>query len=99
MQSGTVDRSFLAGFVARSQIIDCPLWAYEVRVTDCSGAGECAATCMVYVFTTDSAGRCTVANEALCFGCMACVSQCSASGVKEVPREERRHPAVADLLR
>jgi NAD-dependent dihydropyrimidine dehydrogenase PreA subunit len=91
--------SLLSGLAARSQLIDCPLWAYQVKVTRCSGVGECAAVCMVNVFRTDPAGRCVVANEALCFGCMACVSQCAENGVSVVPREARRYPTVEELLR
>jgi NAD-dependent dihydropyrimidine dehydrogenase PreA subunit len=97
----TVERTarFLEGLSARSQLIDCPLRAYEVVVTKCSGAGECGAACMVNVFTTDADGRCEVANEELCFGCMACVYQCSEGGVSVVPRDSRRYPSVEDLLR
>ncbi len=91
--------SLLAGLAARSQITDCPLRAYEVKVTRCSGVGECAAVCMVNVFSTDSSGRCTVVNEELCFGCMACVAQCADAGVVVQAREARRYPTVEDLLR
>jgi MinD superfamily P-loop ATPase len=92
-------QSFLSGLTARSQIIECPLWAYMVTVTKCSGIGECAATCMVGVFGTDAQGRCTVVNEALCFGCMVCVAQCAERGVIVEPREARSYPTVEDLLR
>ncbi len=91
--------TLLEGLTARSQLIDCPLNAYAVRVTKCSGIGECAAVCPVGVFGTDIRGRCTVLNEALCFGCMACVAQCAESGVIVQPRDTRRYPTVEDLLR
>jgi NAD-dependent dihydropyrimidine dehydrogenase PreA subunit len=91
--------SFFSGLAARSQIIECPLWAFQVSVTKCSGAGECASVCMVNVFKTDPGGRCVVANEELCFGCMACVNQCAEDGVTVEPREARRYPTVEDLLR
>ena len=91
--------SFLEGIAARSQLINCPLNAYSVRVERCSGIGECASVCPVGVFGTDSRGRCTVFNEALCFGCMACVAQCAEAGVTVGPREARRYPSVEDLLR
>ncbi len=89
----------LAGLGARSQIIECPLHAYAVTVTYCSGVGECAEVCPVGVFGTDAGGRCTVYNEELCFGCMACVAQCAENGVSVVPRDSRRYPSVEDLLR
>ncbi len=91
--------SFLEGLAARSQLINCPLWAYNVSVTRCNGAGECAAVCMAGVFGRDAEGRCTVVNEALCFGCMACVAQCAENGVSVRPREARRYPTVEELLR
>ncbi len=89
----------LEGLAVRAQTIDCPLWAYKVEVTKCSGAGECAAVCTVNVFVTDADGRCTVANEELCFGCMACVAQCAENGVEVEPRDARRYPSIEDLLR
>ncbi len=91
--------SLLEGLAARSQITDCPLRAFEVRVTRCSGVGECASVCMVNVFATDASGRCTVVNEELCFGCMACVAQCADAGVSVWARDARRYPTVEDLLR
>lgn len=91
--------TLLEGLAVRSQIIDCPLHAYTVRVSRCSGIGECAAACPVGVFGTDTGGRCTVYNEELCFGCMACVAQCTEKGVAVEPREARRYPSVEDLLR
>ena len=89
----------LEGLTARSQIIDCPLHSYTVTVTRCSGAGECSAICPVGVFGTSPEGRCTVLNEELCFGCMACVAQCAENGVAVVPRDARRYPSVEDMLR
>ena len=91
--------TLLEGLAARSQIIECPLHCYSVKVSHCSGLGECATACPVGVFGTDRRGRCTVLNEALCFGCMACVAQCAESGVVVAAREARRYPSVEDLLR
>ncbi len=89
----------LEGLAVRSQLIECPLHAYAVSVTRCSGVGECAESCPVGVFGTDAGGRCTVVNEELCFGCMACVAQCAEGGVSVRPRDSGRYPAVEDLLR
>lgn len=91
--------SLVEGLTARSQLILCPLHSFSVEVTRCNGVGECAATCPVGVFGTDSGGRCEVLNEELCFGCMACVAQCAERGVNVVPREARRYPSMDDLLR
>lgn len=91
--------TMLEGLSVRSQSVDCPLHAYTVEVARCSGGGECAETCPVGVFGTDLYGRCTVLNEALCFGCMACVAQCAEKGVRVETREARRYPSVEDLLR
>lgn len=91
--------SVLKGLGLRSQIIDRPLHAYTVEVSRCSGAGECAAVCPVGVFGTDALGRCTVSNEELCFGCMACVAQCAEGGVAVAPRDARKYPSVEDLFR
>jgi MinD superfamily P-loop ATPase len=91
--------TILEGLSLRSQIIVCPLHAYSVKVSTCSGAGECAAVCPVGVFGTDAAGRCVVFNEALCFGCMACVAQCAEKGVTVDQREARTYPSIDDLLR
>ncbi|MDG6982893.1 MAG: hypothetical protein JRM74_05505 [Nitrososphaerota archaeon] len=91
--------ALLEGLAARSQLIECPLHAYTVRVDRCSGAGECASVCPVGVFGTDHSGRCEVVNEVLCFGCMACVAQCADGGVAVASREARRYPSVDDILR
>jgi MinD superfamily P-loop ATPase len=91
--------SLWVGLAARSQVIECPFRAFQVTVSKCSGVGECAAVCMVGVFGRDSEGRCTVVNDELCFGCMACVAQCAEGGVSVVAREARRYPSVDDLLR
>jgi MinD superfamily P-loop ATPase len=91
--------TILEGLALRAQMVECPLHAYSVRVTKCSGVGECATVCPVGVFGTDSGGRCTVFNEELCFGCMACVAQCAEKGVMVEPRGARRYPTVEDLLR
>lgn len=87
------------GLALRSQIIECPLRSYSVKVSKCSGVGECAAVCPVGVFGMDSGGRCTVLNEVLCFGCMACVAQCAERGVTVTPRDARRYPSAEDILR
>lgn len=97
-RSGRVP-SFFEGLSARSQLIECPLNAYKVSVTKCSGIGECAAVCAVNVFGTDASGRCLVVKEELCFGCMACVAQCTEGGVNVGERDARRYPSVEDLLR
>ncbi len=91
--------TILEGLAVRAQLVDCPLSAYSVKVQRCSGIGECAAVCPVGVFGTDSGGRCTVYNQELCFGCMACVAQCAEKGVTVEPRELRRYPTAEDLLR
>ena len=91
--------ALLEGLTARSQIIECPLGAFSVRVTRCSGVGECALVCPVGVFGTDSGGRCTVFHEELCFGCMACVAQCAEKGVDVEPRSSRRYPTADEILR
>lgn len=91
--------TLLEGLALRSQIIECPLHSYTVEVSKCSGVGECAAVCPVDVFGTDTGGRCTVLNEELCFGCMACVAQCAEKGVTVTPRDVRNYPSVEDLLR
>ncbi|MDG7008689.1 MAG: hypothetical protein JRN06_10705 [Nitrososphaerota archaeon] len=91
--------TLLEGIAARSQLIVCPFHAYAVKVTRCSGVGECAAVCPVGVFGTDSRGRCEVVNEELCFGCMACSAQCADGGVTVSPRDARRYPTAEDLLR
>lgn len=91
--------AFFAGLAARSQTTDCPLGAFRVEVSWCSGAGECASVCEVGVFTTDAGGRCTVVHDELCFGCMACVSQCAENGVSVSPSDASGFPGVVDLLR
>ena len=80
-------------------MVDCPFHAYSVTVLRCSGAGECADACPVGVFGTESDGRCTVVNEELCFGCMACVAQCAEKGVRVEAREARRYPTAEELVR
>lgn len=91
--------SILKGVALRSQIIKCPLHAYTVTVTRCTGSGECAAVCPAGVFGTDALGNCVVFNEELCFGCMACVAQCADNGVAVAPRDARNYPSVEELLR
>lgn len=91
--------TLLEGLAVRAQLVECPLYAYSVKVTKCNGVGECAEACPVGVFGTDSGGRCTVYNPELCFGCMACVAQCAEKGVIVEPRDSRRYPTAEDLLR
>lgn len=91
--------TLLEGLTARSQLIECPLHAYTVKIAMCSGIGECSAVCPVGVFGTDTHGSCVVLNEELCFGCMACVAQCAEKGVRVEPREARRYPTPDDILR
>ena len=91
--------TLIEGLSVRSQILDCPLHSYTVRVLTCGGGGECAETCPVGVFGTDAYGRCTVYNEELCFGCMACAAQCAEKGVAVEARVARRYPTAQDLLR
>ena len=91
--------SILNGLAQRSQIVDCPLHAYTVRVSWCSGAGECASVCPVGVFGTDALGRCVAFYEELCFGCMACVAQCVEKGVVVEPRDARKYPSIEEVLR
>ena len=91
-------RSFLVGLAARSQIVELPLGAFRVKVNWCSGAGECATVCPVEVFGTSNKGSCKVVNEALCFGCMACVAQCSDAGVSVEPSARRRYPTPDAIL-
>ncbi len=57
--------SLLQGLAARSQIIECPLRAFQVTVTRCSGIGECAAVCMVNVFGKDTIGNGNVQRQQL----------------------------------
>jgi MinD superfamily P-loop ATPase len=78
---------FLQGLKARSSMIQCPLSSFKVTVEHCSGHGACADVCMVNVFKKNTHGKCIVANEDLCFGCMACVAQCSEKGVMVEPAE------------
>lgn len=78
----------MKGMAARSSMTDVPLGAYRVFVTRCNGRGECADVCVVDVFTKNGRGECTVVNEVLCFGCLACVAQCSEGGVRVIPSEK-----------
>ena len=51
------------------------------------------------VFESDPKGRCTVVNDFLCYGCMACVAQCLDGGVRITPRARPRVIDVDELLR
>lgn len=91
--------TLLEGLSVRSQLIECPLHAYTVTVSKCSGGGECAAICPVGVFGVDGLGRCVVVNKELCFGCLACVAQCAEGGVKVEERPAGTYPGIEDVLR
>jgi NAD-dependent dihydropyrimidine dehydrogenase PreA subunit len=91
--------AFFAGLARRSQLIECPLKAYVVKVLECNGDGDCVTACMVNVFAKDSDGKCVVVNDELCFGCMACVAQCLQNGVTVEPRDARKYPSVDEILR
>jgi MinD superfamily P-loop ATPase len=96
------NRSFsllLEGLTLRSELTDCPVDAFQVEVKTCSGNGDCSSVCMVQVFDTDSNGRCVVANESLCFGCMACVAQCLDHGVVITAKGTSEHLTIDELLR
>ncbi len=101
----TVDASnknytqLLEGLTTRSDLTDCPLGAFQVEVRNCNGNGDCASVCLVKVFETGSGGRCIVANEDLCFGCMACVAQCLDHGVVISTKDSRERLTVEELLR
>lgn len=93
------EESLLKGLGIRSTISDCPLNAFKVIVTKCSGEGECAAVCVVKVFKTGSKGECVVTNGALCMGCMACVAQCMDNGVTVIPNEPEEYVSMEELLK
>lgn len=83
----------------RTEVTDCPLGSFQVIVRACSGSGDCAAVCIVHVFETDENGRCTVMNSELCFGCTACLEQCSDNGVVIIPNKASEHLTVEELLK
>lgn len=87
------------GISARSSLTDCPLDAFEVIVTRCGGEGDCVNTCPARVFERGLDGRCTVVNDFLCFGCMACVAQCLDGGVQVLERESPRYAEIQELLK
>ena len=78
---------------------DCPLGSFKVIIKACSGAGDCSAVCIVNVFETDERGRCVVKNSELCFGCTACLEQCSDNGVVIIPNGEKDYLTLEELLR
>lgn len=80
-------------------LTDCPLDAFEVAVTRCSAEGDCTGVCPARVFERGPDGRCTVVNDFLCFGCMACVAQCLDGGVRVSERKLPRFTEVRELLR
>jgi NAD-dependent dihydropyrimidine dehydrogenase PreA subunit len=83
----------------RSQLTDCPLGAFQVEVVKCSGSGDCSSVCLVKVFETDKKGKCVVANQELCFGCMACVAQCLDHGIVISETEATGCLSVEELLK
>lgn len=83
----------------RSRLTDCPLGAFQVEVVSCSGSGDCSSVCFVKVFETDKDGKCVVANQELCFGCMACVAQCMDHGIVISETEAREYLPVEELLK
>ena len=88
----------LRGLAIRQYLTDCPLGAFSVRVRRCDGKGECASVCPVKVFTTNSRGQCVVVNDALCFGCTACMAQCLEDGIEIIPRDPPVQMTPEDLL-
>lgn len=101
MEGGRVRpvQSLLLGVSARATLTDCPLDAFEVVVTRCNAEGDCVSTCPVKVFERGTDGRCTVVNDFLCFGCMACVAQCVERGVRISERAIPRYAEFEELLR
>jgi NAD-dependent dihydropyrimidine dehydrogenase PreA subunit len=91
--------SLFKGLTRRSTLTDCPLGAFTVVVATCSGKRECVDACMANVFESNSWGQCTVVNEELCFGCMACLAQCSDGGVSVVPNDLYSYARPEDLLK
>jgi ferredoxin len=89
----------MRGMALRSSITDCPYGAFKVYVSSCNGKGECADICAVGVFTRSSRGECTVLNDVLCFGCMACVAQCTEGGVHVFPDEREGRLTAEEILR
>lgn len=98
MQRDTPRQSLLKGLTVRSGMTDCPLGSFKVIVKACSGSGDCSSVCMVSVFETNTRGECVVKNSELCFGCTACLAQCSDDGVVIVPNELNEHITVESLL-
>jgi NAD-dependent dihydropyrimidine dehydrogenase PreA subunit len=94
-----IERNILNGIGRRCNITDCPLGAFKVEVNFCSGRGECADVCVVNVFERNERGECTVVNDALCFGCMACVAQCQENGVAVVPTKPEQYLTLEEVLR
>jgi NAD-dependent dihydropyrimidine dehydrogenase PreA subunit len=89
----------LKGLTRRSTLTDCPLGAFKVEVTTCTGKGECADACFVNVFERNPFGQCTVVNEELCFGCATCLAQCSDGGVSVVPNDLGGFASPEELLK
>lgn len=89
----------LKSLSVRSTLTDCPLNAFKLIVTKCSGEGECADICVVHVFRKGPQGECVVTNGALCIGCMACIAQCMENGVTVIPNEPEDYLSIYDLLK
>ncbi len=94
-----VQENILRGLAIRAYLTDCPLGAFNVRVRSCSGEGECAAVCLVKVFSTNEKGQCVVVNDSLCFGCTACMAQCTENGIEITPKDPSEFVSADDLLR
>ncbi len=98
-QHREISKQLLAGLAVRSIVTDAPLGSFHVEVRSCEGRGDYSSVCMVNVFETDSQGRCAVANEELCFGCMACVAQCLDHGVTIATNDHNDYLSVDELLK
>lgn len=97
MQRVSRRESLLRGLTLRCGMTDCPLGAFKVIIKACSGKGECASVCLVNVFETNSKGECIVTNSELCFGCTACLAQCT-EHVVIVPNDSKEEITVDELL-
>ncbi|HZW56612.1 MAG TPA: hypothetical protein VFF30_10010 [Nitrososphaerales archaeon] len=92
-------QNLLRGLSVRCLVTDCRLGSFKVIVKACSGSGDCASVCIVNVFELNERGECTVKNSDLCFGCTACLSQCTDNGVEVIPNEGGEYPDLDELLR
>jgi NAD-dependent dihydropyrimidine dehydrogenase PreA subunit len=92
-------QSLLQGLTVRTGMTDCPLGSFKVIVKACSGRGDCASVCLVNVFEVNEVGECEVKNSELCFGCTACLAQCSEQHVVIMPNPESEYLTIEELLR